>query len=154
VWLYTTPEISSVAFVALYKTGIFSSDLVWHYTRLENTDEVWGGTVQDWRLYVKFGVALYKTKSTSEVWCCTVKVWRVQMMCSVVWHSKGIQSRNKILLTKRVVNRSCPSSFTPYPWNAYPMNSVLKLISVHFRAHNYMYSDCEHLIATDSTRWY
>ena len=75
LWLYTTPEISSKACrgTVQHKTRRFRWDLVWHYTRLENTDEVWSATVQDWRLYVRFGVALCKTKSTGEVWCCTIQ---------------------------------------------------------------------------------
>ena len=34
---------------------------MWHCTRLESEGEVWCGSVQDWRVKVKFGVAVYKT---------------------------------------------------------------------------------------------
>jgi len=71
--------------VALYKTGKFRWDLVWHYTRLENTDEIYGGTVQDWR----FGVALYKTKSTGEIRCGTIQDWRIQMKFVVALYKTG-----------------------------------------------------------------
>ena len=187
--------------------------LMWHCTRLEGEGEVccgtvqdwrvrwsWCGTVQDWRVKVRFDVALYKTGGESEVFCGTVQDWRVRW--SLVWHCTTLESEVKfdVALYKtgewrwglvwhctrlesthefwcdtiqewkvqvrfcvalyntrnfewgsRVVNRSCPSSFTPYPWNAYPMKSVLKLVSSHFWAHSYMYSNCEHLIATDSS---
>jgi hypothetical protein len=119
LWWHCTRLRVQVRFgVALYKTRKYIWDLVWHCTRLEILGEVWFGSILDWRIQVRFDVALKKTGKYRR---------------DLVWHSKGIQSRNKFSLPKRVVNRSCPASFTPYSWNAYPMNSVFKLISAYFR---------------------
>jgi hypothetical protein len=73
---------------------------------LENRGEIWCGIVQDWRVEEKLDETLYRMENKFEVGCSTEKVWRVQVRCSVVWHSKSMQIRNKFSIPKRVVNRS------------------------------------------------